>query len=59
MKSSQNFKTYEKYNQYKLLDGVINIKNKEIEDLKERELRQTRRLQYITDYNSDNVNFIL
>lgn len=58
-KMSQNYKLYETYNQHQLLDGIIIQQAKEIEVLKDRNLKQARRIAYMTDYNTDNVQLIL
>lgn len=42
-----------------MLDGIINQKNKEIEELRNKIFKQARHIEYIADYNSENVNYLL
>lgn len=54
-----NLKVYEESYQHKLLDGIIAIKMKEIEELKDINYKQNRKITYMVDYKTQNVDFIL
>ena len=56
---SQNYKLYEIANQHKLLDGIIVQKDQEIEQLKDKNSKQARRINYMTDYSTRNISAIL
>lgn len=56
---SQSYKLYESYNQHKLLDGIIVQKDQEIELLKDKNNKQARRINYMTDYCTRNISAIL
>jgi hypothetical protein len=47
-------KLYENYNQHKLLDGIILEKNKEIDLLKDQNLKKSRKIAYMVDYSTQN-----
>jgi len=56
---NQNYQLYEAYNQHKLLTGIVVQKEKEIDELKDKYQKQARRIAYMTDYCSENVNSII
>lgn len=54
-----NLKNYESYGQHKMQDGLLLQKEKLIESLRIINERQSRRLAFMVDYNSQNVEFLL
>jgi hypothetical protein len=52
-------KTYENYNQHKLLDGIILEKNKEIDILKDSNMKKSRKISYMVDYSTHNISKII
>ena len=55
----ENMKIYEAHNKHKLLDGLLLHKNKEIQALKDINIKQSRKIAYMTDYNTQNTNRII
>jgi hypothetical protein len=55
----ENLKTYEGYYQHRLLDGIVLLKNQEVEALKDQNLKLSRKIACIVDYNPDNIAKVL
>ena len=51
----EKLKTYENYNQHKLLDGIILEKNKEIDTLKDQNSKKSRKIAFMVDYSTHNT----
>ncbi len=55
----ENLVAYQAFNQDKLLSGLISKKNQELEDMKQTNMRLTRKINLMMDYNPETVEKVI